>query len=82
MFAQKVLLERDFDRQDAAAESDRNGWSHGKLARYLLGHSFDQQNQEAMLKNLEFTNLAQGRVEAVSTHPQNPETINSIAVEI
>ena len=46
VLAQKVLLERDLERQNAAAELDRVGRSRGKRTRYPMGFVFDQQYEE------------------------------------
>ena len=50
--AQLVVLERDLEFRDAAAQQDQEARSHGKRTRYPLGHLFDQQYQETHAEEL------------------------------
>ena len=106
VLAEKVMMQRDIERRDAAAKQDREARSHGKRQRFPKGHLFDQRYQQEHAEELaarkeaeegrkrarraaaqavphaESSNSGQRRAEAVSTDPQNPGTLASIADEI
>ena len=52
LLAEKVVMQRDLERRDAAAELDRMARSHGKRQRFPQGQLFDQRYQEEHAEEL------------------------------